>query len=78
MRVAWFLIFGRSYLLLYHLFHSLLCTIDVPMYTAGESVFYRQSDGPLVPAIVLGPGAQSETVRIEYKHNEHLVKHPAF
>ena len=24
-------------LLLYHLFHSLLCTIDVPMYTAGKS-----------------------------------------
>ena len=45
--------------------------------TAGESVFYRRSDGSLVPAIVLGPGAQSETMQIEYKHNEHLVKHPA-
>ena len=56
-----------SCLLLYHLFHSLLCTIDVPMYTAGESVFYRRSDGSLVPATVLGPGAQSETVQIEYK-----------
>ena len=50
-----------SCLLLYHLFHSLFCTIDIPMYTAGESVFYRRSDGSLVPATVLGPGAQSET-----------------
>ena len=66
-----------SCLLLYHLFHSLLCTIDVPMYTAGESVFYRRSDGSLVPATVLGPGAQSETVQIEYKRNERLVRHPA-
>ena len=33
MCVAWFALFGSSYLLLllYHLFHSLLCTIDVPM-----------------------------------------------
>ena len=66
-----------SCLLLYHLFHSLFCTIDVPMYTAGESVFYRRSDGSLVPATVLGPGAQSETVQIEYKRNERLVRHPA-
>ena len=28
-------------------------------------------------ATVLGPGAQSETVQIEYKRNERLVKHPA-
>ena len=77
MCLAWFAVFGRLYLLLYHLFHSLLCTIDVPMYTAGESVFYRRSDGSLVPATVLGPGAQSETVQIEYKSNELLVKHPA-
>mmetsp|Transcript_78277 Transcript_78277/g.130647 ORF Transcript_78277/g.130647 Transcript_78277/m.130647 type:complete len:248 (-) Transcript_78277:103-846(-) len=47
------------------------------MYTAGESVFYRRSDGSLVPATVLGPGAQSETVQIEYKRNERLVRHPA-
>ena len=60
-----------------HLFHSLFCTIDVPMYTAGESVFYRRSEGSLVPATVLGPGAQSETVQIEYKRNERLVRHPA-
>ena len=66
-----------SCLLLYHLFHSLFCTIDVPMYTAGESVFYWRSDGSLVPATVLGPGAQSETVQIEYKRNERLVRHPA-
>ena len=66
-----------SCLLLHHLFHSLFCTIDVPMYTAGESVFYRRSDGSLVPATVLGPGAQSETVQIEYKRNERLVRHPA-
>ena len=39
MCVAWFALFGSAYLLLYHLFHSLLCTIDVPMYTAGESSF---------------------------------------
>ena len=32
MRIAWFAAFGRLYLLLYHLFHSLLCTIHVPMY----------------------------------------------
>ena len=42
-----------------------------------ESVFYRRSDGSLVPATVLGPGAQSETVQIEYKRNQRLVKHPA-
>ena len=60
MCVVWFAVFGSSFMLLYHLFHSLLCTIDVPMYTAGESVFYRRSDGSLVPATVLGPGAQSE------------------
>ena len=66
-----------SCLLLHHLFHSLFCTTDVPMYTAGESVFYRRSDGSLVPATVLGPGAQSETVQIEYKRNERLVRHPA-
>ena len=40
MYIAWFAVFGRLYLLLYHVFHSLLCTLDVPMYTAGESVFY--------------------------------------
>ena len=34
--VVWFAVFGSSHLLLYHLFHSFLCTIDVPMYTAGE------------------------------------------
>ena len=67
MCIAWFAVFGRSYLLLYHLFHSLLCTISVPMYTAGESVIYLRSDGSLVPATVLGPGAQSETVQIEYR-----------
>ena len=39
MCVVWFAVFGNSYLLLYHLFHSLLCTIDVPMCTAGESSF---------------------------------------
>ena len=42
-----------SCLLLHHLFHSLFCTTDVPMYAAGESVFYRRSDGSLVPATVL-------------------------
>ena len=31
-------VFARTYLLLYHFFHSLLCTVDVPMYTAGEVV----------------------------------------
>ena len=77
MCVAWFAVFGRLYLLLYHVFHSLLCTIDVPLYTAGESVFYRRSDGSLVPATVLGLGAQSETVQIEYKRNAGLVNHPA-
>ena len=41
MCIAWFAVIGRSYLLLYHLFHSLLCSIDVLMYTAGESVFYQ-------------------------------------
>ena len=59
-----FEVFPRTYLLLYHFFHSLLCTIDVPMHTAGEAVFYRRSDGTLVPATVLGPGAQSETVQV--------------
>ena len=49
----------------------------VPLHTAGESVFYRRSDGSLVPATVLGPGAQCETVQIEYKRNERLVRHPA-
>ena len=34
-------IFMPPSLLLYHLFHFLLCTIDVPMYTAGESVFLK-------------------------------------
>ena len=58
MCIAWFAGFGRSYLLLYHVFHSLLYTMDVPMYTAGESVFYPRSAGSLVPATVLGPGAQ--------------------
>ena len=37
MCIAWFAVFGRLYLLLYHVFHSLLCTIDVSMYTAVES-----------------------------------------
>ena len=72
-----FEVFARTYLLLYHFFHSLLCTIDVLMYTVGEVVFYRQSDGTLVPATMLGPGARSETVQIEYKCNERLAKHPA-
>ena len=72
-----FEVVARTCLLLYHFFHSLLCTIDVPMYTAGEVLFYRRSDGTLVPATVLGPGAQSETVQIENKRNELLVKHPA-
>ena len=35
-----FEIFARAHLLLCHFFHSLLCTIDVPVYTAGEVVFY--------------------------------------
>ena len=50
---------------------------QTPMYTAGEVVFYRRSDGTLVPATMLGPGAQSETVQIEYNRKEHMVKHPA-
>ena len=46
------------------------------MYTAREAFFVPQSDDTLVPATVLGPGAQSETVQIEYKRNKCLVKHP--
>ena len=72
-----FEVFARRCLLWYHFFHSLLCTIDVPMYTAGEVVFCRRSDGTLVLAAVLGPGAHSETVQIVYKRNERLMKHPA-
>ena len=68
---------SSTYLLLYLFFRSLLCTIGVSMYTAREVVCDWRSDGTLVPATVLGPGAQFETVHIEYKRNEHLVKHPA-
>ena len=56
-----------THLFVYHLFHTSFCTIDIPMYTADEVVFYRGSDDTLVAATVLGPRAQSDTVQIEYK-----------
>ena len=52
--------------LIYHFFHPFLCTRNIPMFTASEVAFYRCSDDTRVAATILGPGAQSDTVQIEY------------